>query len=446
MKGEKKTVLIVDDMENWRDLLTNILKNKFDVFACGSLKEAKNLIIKRDPPFHVAILDIRLADNDPLNQEGLELADFLNKRGGHTKSIVLTGYPTFENIKKSFKDLNVFDYIYKNPESENGDGFEYNKFLEEVNKAANEAAKLRSRNFEHVITKKEKSKFRIFLSYVKSERDKVRLVYDQLENEGFTPWMDMMDIKGGEKWEDVIEQSIKDSIFFLVFISKKSLTRRGFFQKEINYALEIAKKKLKGDIYLIPIRLENCDVPDNLNKFQWIDIFEKDGFERLKHSLYSGIERYLGGNFAENKDKSLLDTNSMNLGSNDNQKEHESFIFQKEPKKGSDNPFKYFYTLYRPSENYTEIDQVELCDLLDKHSTKQDLSKVQKKLKNKFPNTTEFFSLDNIPGNSKYQKIESIIEILMTYGKVYEVCKIFMEIRKDDEILHKELKNFISDN
>ena len=63
---------------------------------------------------------------------------------------------------------------------------------------------------------------KIFISYAKPDRKSVRLVYDKLKNEGFTPWMDIMDIKAGEIWENVIEQAIKDSAFFLVFMSKNS--------------------------------------------------------------------------------------------------------------------------------------------------------------------------------------------------------------------------------
>ena len=41
----------------------------------------------------------------------------------------------------------------------------------------------------------------------------------------------------------------------------------------------------ENTIYLIPARLESCQVPDILSSLQWVDLFEPDGFENLKRAL-----------------------------------------------------------------------------------------------------------------------------------------------------------------
>lgn len=46
-----------------------------------------------------------------------------------------------------------------------------------------------------------------------------------------------------------------------------------------------------GDIFIIPIRLEACDVPDSLSLFHWIDYFEKDGWERLLKAIHTQLSR-----------------------------------------------------------------------------------------------------------------------------------------------------------
>ena len=38
-------------------------------------------------------------------------------------------------------------------------------------------------------------------------------------------------------------------------------------------------------IFLIPVRLEECDVPDQLKKWQWVDLFKPTGFDRLFKAL-----------------------------------------------------------------------------------------------------------------------------------------------------------------
>ena len=48
---------------------------------------------------------------------------------------------------------------------------------------------------------------------------------------------------------------------------------------------------LEDDIYLIPVRIEECDVPERLRDFHWVDLFEHGGFERLVKALKIGMER-----------------------------------------------------------------------------------------------------------------------------------------------------------
>jgi len=62
-------------------------------------------------------------------------------------------------------------------------------------------------------------------------------------------------------------------------------------QEEIREALDVWRQKLDSDIYFIPVRLEDCAVPGALAKFQWVDLFQDGGFERLKLAINTGLER-----------------------------------------------------------------------------------------------------------------------------------------------------------
>ncbi len=44
-------------------------------------------------------------------------------------------------------------------------------------------------------------------------------------------------------------------------------------------------EKPEGEIFIIPTRLEECDNLESLRHLHWVDLFEKDGYKRLKHSL-----------------------------------------------------------------------------------------------------------------------------------------------------------------
>jgi hypothetical protein len=132
---------------------------------------------------------------------------------------------------------------------------------------------------------------RIFLSYAREDQEKVEKLYQNLSSEGFKPWMDRKDIYGGEEWRFSIQKAIRDSDFFLVCLSSSSVGKRGFLQVEIKKALDIWQEKLVGDIYLIPVRLEDCEVPELLRDFQWVDLFEEGGWARLVKAIKVGMER-----------------------------------------------------------------------------------------------------------------------------------------------------------
>ena len=70
-----------------------------------------------------------------------------------------------------------------------------------------------------------------------------------------------------------------------------SIDKRGWIQREIRQALDIWQEKLDSDIYLIPVRLEDCGVPERLRDFQWVNWFEADGWTRLLKAIQVGTER-----------------------------------------------------------------------------------------------------------------------------------------------------------
>jgi hypothetical protein len=131
----------------------------------------------------------------------------------------------------------------------------------------------------------------IFLSYARQDEERVKRLYEQLVAEGFKPWMDTKDILGGESWKPAIQKAARNSDFFVVCLSTNSVKRRGMIQEEIKEALDSWKGKLLDDIYLIPIRLEECESPESLADFQRVDLFEKDGLQRLVRAIQVGMER-----------------------------------------------------------------------------------------------------------------------------------------------------------
>jgi len=132
---------------------------------------------------------------------------------------------------------------------------------------------------------------RIFLSYVSEDEERVEHLYQRLSDAACKPWMGKKDILPGEAWEPSIERAIRAADFFLACLSTNSVNTRGVIQREIKRALDIWQEKLDHDIYLMPIRLEDCEIPESLRRFQWVDIFEEEGWARLVEAIKVGLER-----------------------------------------------------------------------------------------------------------------------------------------------------------
>jgi hypothetical protein len=76
-----------------------------------------------------------------------------------------------------------------------------------------------------------------------------------------------------------------------VCLSKASIGKTGYVQREIRMILDLADEQPEGKIFIIPARLEACEVPDRLSRWQWVALYRPDGYERLFAALASIVQR-----------------------------------------------------------------------------------------------------------------------------------------------------------
>lgn len=126
---------------------------------------------------------------------------------------------------------------------------------------------------------------RVFLCHASADKPAVRKLHRYLKQRGITPWLDELDLLPGQKWEIEIPKALHSSDVILVCLSKNSVTKEGYVQKEITFALDKASEKLEETIFIIPTKLEECEVPQRLRDYQWVDLFRNDGYKRLMQSL-----------------------------------------------------------------------------------------------------------------------------------------------------------------
>jgi hypothetical protein len=101
--------------------------------------------------------------------------------------------------------------------------------------------------------------------------------------------MDVFDIKPGTPWRKAIENAVRNCDVFLAMVSLHSIDRPGVLQGEIKEALDLWEERLDRDAYLVPVRLEEVDLPERLSHIQSVDLFAPEGPDRLREALRLGL-------------------------------------------------------------------------------------------------------------------------------------------------------------
>lgn len=118
------------------------------------------------------------------------------------------------------------------------------------------------------------NRIQVFLAYAEEDRPVVRKLYAALQQAGFEPWMDQEKLLPGQNWSRAIDRAIDLSRFFLGCFSQRSVVKRGYFQSELRYALDLAARIPDEQIFMIPVRLNACELPRKIaSKVQYVDLF-----------------------------------------------------------------------------------------------------------------------------------------------------------------------------
>ena len=137
----------------------------------------------------------------------------------------------------------------------------------------------------------DRTKVQLFICYGREDFERAHEIYENLKNQGYTPWMDKENIVGGQDWELEITRAIEGSKFFLACLSRHSVSKEGYVQKELKEGLEILDRQPEGNIYLIPLRLDDCRVPQRFKRLHWIDLFEPNGTKELLKAIDMGCRQ-----------------------------------------------------------------------------------------------------------------------------------------------------------
>lgn len=126
---------------------------------------------------------------------------------------------------------------------------------------------------------------RVFLLHARRDEKIVRRLYQRLVREEANVWLDQEKLSPGQDWAYEIRTAIHKSDVVIACLSKQFNRQGGFRHEELRIALEKAASLPEGSTFLIPVRLEVCDLPEPLRRWQCADLSREDGYKKLIHAL-----------------------------------------------------------------------------------------------------------------------------------------------------------------
>jgi len=149
-----------------------------------------------------------------------------------------------------------------------------------------------------------------FLCHGSEDKSTVRQLYLDLREDGAEPWLDEKNILPGQDWDAEIRNAVRLSDVILVCLSSRSVNKEGYLQKEIRFALDVADEKPEGTIFIIPVKLDPCELPQRLRRWEWVDGLDEVGYSQIIRSLRKraeglGLQVLPGDGFHERADRPI---------------------------------------------------------------------------------------------------------------------------------------------
>jgi hypothetical protein len=135
---------------------------------------------------------------------------------------------------------------------------------------------------------------KVFIAYVLEDAALAERLFDAFAAEGFAPWLDRRKLLPGQNWPRAIDHAMETADFVVMCFSAHAVRKKGGFQAEVRYALDCAARVPLDEIFLVPIRLDDCRVPAQIQKFvQYVDLFPdfEAGLRRILRILKAECHR-----------------------------------------------------------------------------------------------------------------------------------------------------------
>lgn len=126
-----------------------------------------------------------------------------------------------------------------------------------------------------------------FISYSQKDKEYVRELKARLENDGAKIWIDDVEINIGDHLIDKISEAIKENKYMVVVLSRNSV-ESNWVKQELSWAMD--REIRDGDVTVLPVLIEECEVPAFLRDKYYADFTSKEKREENYPKLLRTIK------------------------------------------------------------------------------------------------------------------------------------------------------------
>ena len=136
----------------------------------------------------------------------------------------------------------------------------------------------------------------IFICHANEDKNYAMKLYEKLQNAGFKPWMDKRNIRVGEDWDKSVEKAIQKIDYFIVLQSRAMNQKiEGYLYDEIHIALKRQDKFKEGMTFIIPVKIEDCEVLEELKHLHTIDLLNHKIIDELIGTIVEDYQKWRKG-------------------------------------------------------------------------------------------------------------------------------------------------------
>jgi hypothetical protein len=134
---------------------------------------------------------------------------------------------------------------------------------------------------------------KVFVSHASEDKDRFVLRFaERLRQKGIDAWLDKWEMLPGDSLVDkIFEEGIKEAKAVIVVLSNFSV-KKPWVREELNAAVV---KRINNGSKLIPVVIDNCDVPEALKTTLWESIADLSAydasFDRIVSSIYGANDK-----------------------------------------------------------------------------------------------------------------------------------------------------------